>query len=58
MTQTLMQKITGGRNNAMRAKGSERWGAIRLWLAEIKRKEVDERIEVDDDVIAFARAWP
>ncbi len=48
MTQTLMQKITEDRNNAMRAKDSERLGAIRLLLAEIKRKEVDERIEVDD----------
>jgi uncharacterized protein YqeY len=34
--------------NAMRAKESERLATIRLILAEIKRKEVDERIELDD----------
>ena len=33
---------------AMRAKNKERLGAIRLILAEIKRIEVDERIEIDD----------
>lgn len=34
---------------AMRAKDKVRLGAIRLIQAEIKRIEVDERIEVDDD---------
>jgi uncharacterized protein YqeY len=33
---------------AMRAKDSERLATIRLLIAEIKRKEVDERIELDD----------
>jgi hypothetical protein len=33
---------------AMRAKDSERLSTIRLLIAEIKRKEVDERVEVDD----------
>jgi hypothetical protein len=32
----------------MRAKDSERLSTIRLLIAEIKRKEVDERVEVDD----------
>ncbi len=45
---TLKQQITEDMKNAMRAKDSERLGTIRLLLAEIKRKEVDERIEVDD----------
>jgi len=34
--------------SAMRAKETVRLGTIRLLLAEIKRKEVDERIEVSD----------
>lgn len=39
--------------NAMRAKDSARLGAIRLLLAAIKQREVDERIELTDaDVIS------
>ena len=39
---------------AMRSKDSTRLGAIRLILAAIKQKEVDERIElVDADVISI-----
>ena len=34
--------------SAMRAKDSERLGTIRLLLAAVKQKEVDERIVVDD----------
>tara|TARA_B100000768_G_C11073218_1_gene287505 strand:- start:145 stop:558 length:414 start_codon:yes stop_codon:yes gene_type:complete len=38
--------------SAMRSKDSERLGTIRLILAEIKQKEVDERIElVDEDIV-------
>jgi hypothetical protein len=33
---------------AMRAKDSARLGAIRLLMAAMKQKEVDERIELDD----------
>ena len=40
--------------SAMRSKDSARLGAIRLLLAAIKQKEVDERIElVDADVISI-----
>ena len=40
--------------SAMRSKDSTRLGAIRLILAAIKQKEVDERIElVDADVISI-----
>ena len=45
---TLKHHITEEMNIAMRAIDSESLGTIRLLLAEIKRKEVDERIEVDD----------
>jgi uncharacterized protein YqeY len=45
---SLKDQITDDMKAAMRAKDSERLGTIRLILAEIKRKEVDERIELDD----------
>ena len=35
--------------DAMRAKDKPRLGAIRLMLSEVKRIEVDERIEIDDE---------
>jgi uncharacterized protein len=44
----LKDQITEDMKNAMRAKDSERLGTIRLLLAAIKQKEVDERIVVDD----------
>ena len=45
---SLKEQITEDMKTAMRAKDSERLGTIRLLIAEIKRKEVDERIELDD----------
>jgi uncharacterized protein len=45
---TLKDQITEDMKTAMRAKDSERLGTIRLLLAAIKQKEVDERIVVDD----------
>lgn len=45
---TLKDQITDAMKNAMRSKEKERLGTIRLILAEIKRIEVDERIELDD----------
>ncbi len=45
---TLKQQITEDMKTAMRAKDSARLGAVRLLLAAIKQKEVDERIELDD----------
>lgn len=46
--QSLKTSITEAMKDAMRNKAKERLSAIRLILAEIKRIEVDERIEVDD----------
>lgn len=40
--------IDNAMKDAMRAKAKETLGTIRLILAEIKRVEVDERIELDD----------
>jgi uncharacterized protein len=45
---SLKDQITEDMKNAMRAKEVERLGAIRLLLAAIKQREVDERIVVDD----------
>lgn len=44
----LREQITEDMKTAMRAKETAKLGTIRLLLAEIKRKEVDERIEVTD----------
>ena len=44
----LKQNITEAMKDAMRAKDKPRLGTIRLALAEIKRIEVDERIDLDD----------
>jgi uncharacterized protein YqeY len=48
---TLKQQISDDMKNAMRAKDSARLGAVRLLLAAIKQKEVDERIELDDTAV-------
>ena len=45
---TLKARITTEMKAAMRAKDKPRLGTIRLIQAEIKRIEVDERIELDD----------
>ena len=43
------EQITEDMKNAMRAKEAGKLGTIRLIIAEIKRKEVDERIDVTDE---------
>lgn len=48
---SLKARITEDMKNAMRAKDSERLGTIRLLLAAIKQREVDERIELDDAAV-------
>jgi uncharacterized protein YqeY len=45
---SLKDQITDDMKAAMRAKDSERLSTIRLLIAEIKRKEVDGRIELND----------
>ncbi len=45
---SLKAQITDDMKAAMRAKDTGRLGTIRLLLAAIKQKEVDERIELDD----------
>jgi uncharacterized protein YqeY len=45
---SLKDRITEDMKGAMRAKDSERLGAIRMITAAIKQREVDERISLDD----------
>ncbi|MDE2157205.1 MAG: GatB/YqeY domain-containing protein [Xanthomonadaceae bacterium] len=45
---TLRQQLTEDMKNAMRSGDKHRLGVIRLMLAAIKQREVDERIELDD----------
>jgi len=50
----LKTQITDDMKSAMRSKDSLRLGTIRLLLAAIKQKEVDERIDiVDADIISI-----
>lgn len=48
MSETIKQRLQSDMKDAMRAQDKARLGVIRLINAEIKRKEVDERISVDD----------
>lgn len=48
MSESLKQKIQEDMKSAMRAKEKQRLGVIRLIQAEIKQREVDERISLDD----------
>jgi uncharacterized protein YqeY len=48
---SLKDQIIEDMKNAMRAKDTARLGTIRLLLAAIKQKEVDERIELDDGAV-------
>ena len=53
LAMSLKQKITDDMKAAMRAKDAVRLGTIRLLLAAIKQREVDERIELSDaDIVA------
>lgn len=45
---SLRSQISEDMKTAMRAKDSARLSAIRLLLAAMKQREVDERIELDD----------
>ena len=45
---SLKQQLTEDMKTAMKSGEKDRLAVIRLILADIKRKEVDERIELDD----------
>ena len=46
---SIKQQLKDAMKDAMRNKDKERLSAVRLILAEVKRIEVDERIEIDDE---------
>ncbi len=48
---SLKAKINEDMKTAMKARETARLGAIRLLLAAVKQKEVDERIELDDAAV-------
>lgn len=48
---SLKEQITEDMKTAMRAKDSERLGTIRLLLAAMKQKEIDERVVLDDAAV-------
>ena len=48
---TLKERITDDMKTAMKAKEAERLLTIRLLLAAIKQKEVDERVVLDDTAV-------
>ncbi len=48
---SLKLQIYEDMKSAMRAKETARLGALRLLLAAIKQREVDERIELDDAAV-------
>ena len=48
---SLKAKISEDMKTAMKARETARLGAIRLLLAAIKQKEVDERIQLDDAAV-------
>ena len=45
----IKQRIEAAVKDAMRARDKQRLGVLRLTMAEFKRIEVDERIELDDE---------
>jgi hypothetical protein len=47
----LKTRITDDMKTAMKAKETARLGAIRLLMAAMKQKEVDERVELDDAAV-------
>lgn len=48
---SIKERIENDMKSAMRARDKARLGAIRLALAAIKQREVDERLNLDDDSV-------
>ena len=49
MPEPIYQRVTAEVKLAMKARDKPRLGALRLIMADFKRVEVDERIELDDE---------
>ena len=50
-TTSLKQRIQDDMKSAMRARDGERLAAIRMLLAALKQREVDERADLDDAAV-------
>ncbi len=48
MSSDLKSRIEAAVKDAMRARDKQRLGVLRMMMAELKRVEVDERVELDD----------
>lgn len=48
---SLKTQLTDDMKTAMKAGDKERLGVVRLILAALKQREVDERIEITDDIV-------
>mgnify|MGYP005636837905 FL=1 len=54
MSESLKDQLQNDVKNAMRARAKQTLGTLRLIMAELKRREVDERIELSDqDVLVI-----
>ena len=54
MSESLKDRLQNDVKNAMRARAKQTLGTLRLIMAELKRREVDERIELSDqDVLVI-----
>lgn len=51
MSNLLKDRIQEDMKSAMRAKDARRLGVIRLLLAAVKQREIDERISLDDSQV-------
>lgn len=51
---SLKQRIQDDMKTAMRARDSARLSAVRLLLAAVRQREIDERIELDDAAVMAA----
>lgn len=49
MPETLKQRLRTDLQAAMRARDAARLSALRMWQAALRKKEIDERIDADDD---------
>ncbi|MEW9798361.1 GatB/YqeY domain-containing protein [Alteromonas sp. CYL-A6] len=48
---SLKEALSSAQKDAMRAKDKTRLGTIRMALAAIKQREIDEQIELDDSAV-------
>ena len=53
---TLRDRINEDMKAAMKARESDKLGAIRLLTSALKQKEVDERIEITDTGVRYLSA--